>query len=186
MRSCESCGREIHGRRKVFCDDCKRARHALGEKARRDAARERNSGEQDESPAAEARTEPVDFMDQGVIPGQRYQFRTQYAPGPAVAERETVDYTQGGHDAPGLGPRPSLTGIPNRVRQDHRALQVELHRREFGATDDVSPGDIPWADMLTLNLRAGDDRMVSFDRTPWTEPRVNYLGQSTRRPRSWR
>ncbi len=203
-RVCEDCGEPVSARRKR-CPECKRADHARAEAERRAEVRDRNSGAQDESPANEPRTEPVDYVTAGSIPGQRYQFKTQYAPRPAAAAPEAIDYTQGGHDAPGHR-RLDLAGISNAVRRDRAKLEAALRGRDFGAEDESEMSS--WTDLMQRNSRPDDGRTVMFDKpAPGSprrqarpdegrtlssmlrtgrEPNVDYLGRSTRRPRSWR
>ena len=204
MRACEECGADIHGRRKVYCDECKRARHAAAEKDRRDAARAGMAGTEQSEPADVSGV----VSDGRAIGGEKWQAATPYRPRPAAPEPPVVDYTTADTGPRGGQPRtPDLTGIPASVRQDRVQFEKAMVRREFSGQEDDSDMT-SWDALMQRNSRPDDGRTVLFDKpmpgspqrqarpdegrslsemlSTGREPNVDYLGRSTRRPRSWR
>lgn len=189
MTTCQDCGEPISARRKR-CPDCKKADHARVMREVRAA----NSGQQGWSPESSALGS--ELSDGRSVPNP-YPWSTPYKPGPAAPAPEAVDYTQGGHSAPGVRATPDLSRVPNRVRQDRVAYEKEMLRAEFGADDaDLMPDNdmMTWDSIQARNSR-GDDGRVMFpaqgelrQHTIFSSPlpNVDYLGRSTRRPRSWR
>jgi hypothetical protein len=148
-----------------------------------------NSGLEGWSSESSPLGQDLDVSDGRTIGGAKFRAPTHYAPRPAAAAPDPVDYSRA-DTAPRFGlqqtRRPDLSGtdIPVDQRHDHRTLHRILAARE--AEDDLADMD-SWDAQMARNSRQ-DQGAVLFAPVPRIERRtraygVNALGQSVPRPR---
>lgn len=150
---CEDCGTPVSLRRKR-CPPCKKEHHAQVMRERRAAESGQESFDPKNSPLGQAL---IDYTVPGAASRPPMHETHRQARRELVTD-EVVDYTKGGHAAPGAGrPKLDLSRVPGHIRRN--LVQAQTMARDLAAADD-EPELTSWD-----QVQASDPgRTVNFGR----------------------
>jgi hypothetical protein len=154
VRICPECQDPITEGRHKRHPECKRGAHARAEKARRDALKDQESFDPQNLPIGQT---VIDYTVQGAASRPPMHETHRQPRHELVTDTEVVDYTKGGHPAPGLGRHLDLSRVPGHIRRD--LVQAQTMARDLAAVDG-EPELATWQEVQGLD----DSRTVSFGR----------------------